>query len=279
MKIKKEIRQRTQQLLRQTGLLAGVDYLRYLLALIRCRKSNRAFIREHPGFALPPAHLAFDAYGPPDWDYYYKSGSQTAKDILTLLNPHQEKKNDPIEILDWGCGPGRIVRHLPSLLGPRARVHGSDYNLETIAWARKAIDGVQFTTNGLKPPLAYPDNTFDCICSFSIFTHLSEETCLEWIREIRRVLKNDGLLFFTTHGDKAVERMLLPNERMTYGEKGFLARGKYREGKKMFLSYHSPNYVETVLLKGFEVVEHKVPGNFEYIHYQDAWLARKKTAA
>lgn len=278
MKIKKEIRQRTQQLLRQTGLLAGIEQLRYRLALIRCRKSNRAFIQEHPGFALPPTHLAFDAYATPDWDYYYKSGRQTAKDILTLLNQHQEK-NDSTKILDWGCGPARIVRHLPSLLGSRAHVHGSDYNSETIAWARKAIDGVQFTANGLKPPLAYPDNTFDCVYAFSIFTHLSEETCLEWIREIQRVLKNNGLFFFTAHGDTAVERMLLPNERMTYVGKGFLARGKFHEGKKMFLSFHSPDYIETTLLKEFEIVEHKIPGNFEYIHYQDVWLARKKSVA
>ena len=51
-------------------------------------------------------------------------------------------------ILDWGCGPGRIVRHLPSIVS-KAKIFGSDYNEESINWCRENIEDVGFEVNGL----------------------------------------------------------------------------------------------------------------------------------
>jgi len=178
-------------------------------------------------------------------------------------------------VLEWGCGPARIIRHLPALLGPSATVHGSDYNEASIRWIREHISNVQVEVNGLEPPLPYGDNTFDFIFAISVFTHLPEDGCIAWINELSRVLRPDGYLFFTTNGDKSAQ-LLLPRETETYQKEGTVCRGQIQEGKKMYGTWHSPHYVRDRLLCDYDVLKHLLPGRFQYIHDQDAWLAKPK---
>ncbi|MDV7395980.1 class I SAM-dependent methyltransferase, partial [Arthrospira platensis SPKY1] len=103
-------------------------------------------------------------------------------------------------ILDWGCGPARIVRHLPGLL-PDSEIHGTDYNPNTIAWCKANIKGVQFEKNELDPPTVYPDKHFDLIYGISIFTHLSEPRHFSWFDELMRIAKPGAVILLTTHGN------------------------------------------------------------------------------
>jgi SAM-dependent methyltransferase len=265
-----------QHLLRETHLLNFVQYVRYICRIISLTKPNRAFIQAHPQFKLPPKYLAFDAYTAPDWEYYHASGVTMAADIADLIKRYRLPV-DGIRVLEWGCGPARVIRHLPDKLGSAAQVLGSDYNHKSIQWARNNIGDrrVQFFTNQLEPPLSFAAKTFDFVYALSVFTHLSAENCLKWICELDRVLKDDGLLFFTTMSD-ALLPFLLRHERQEYLTKGVCVRGKIKEGTLMFLNFHSPGYVRNTLLKDLEVLEHVTPGGFRYIHVQDAWLAGKR---
>jgi hypothetical protein len=65
MLTKKIIRVKAQRFFRKTRLLPVVESLRYYYKLWSYRKSNKLFLKENPGFVLPPAHLAFDAYSAP----------------------------------------------------------------------------------------------------------------------------------------------------------------------------------------------------------------------
>jgi len=265
-----------QHLLRQTHLLNLVEYFRYAYSVLKLSKRNRAFIKVHPEFKLPPKYLAYDAYSAPDWGYYHASGIKTAEEIADLIKKYNLRL-DSLKVLEWGCGPARVIRHLPDKLGPKAQVFGSDYNKNSIQWARQNIEGgsLQFFINELDPPLPFAAKTFDFVYALSVFTHLSEETCGKWIRELERVLKDDGMLFFTTHSDAEVN-FLLPHERKQYMADGFCVRGKVQEGRKMFTIFHSPDYVRDTLLKNFSVLEHVKPGGFQYIHVQEAWVAGKR---
>jgi len=270
----KKVLQIIQHVLRHSYLLKAVEYCRYLKRVLQCKRRNRAFRRDHPDFKLPPQHLAYDAYASPDWFYYKKTGLQIAQDIVELLLKYSYDITS-IKILEWGCGPGRVIRHFPKLLGPNARVYGTDYNEETIDWAQENIDGVEFMKNDLKPPLLFGNNTFDFVCALSVLTHLSEESCLQWIKEIERVLKNDGMLCFTTNSDIIAE-ILLSHEKKLYDTKGFYCRRKIQEGKKMFNAFHSRQYVRRTLIRDFELLQHTTSGPFQFIPTQDTWLVRKK---
>lgn len=272
--MKKEL-QRIQHILRNVHLLKTVDYFRYMGSILRNRKSNRAFLKNHPDFALPPQHLAYDAYSAPNWEYYYRSGIQVAQGLTKLLKKYNGDISH-IKVLEWGCGPARIIRHLPSFLGSMAEIYGTDYNFETIQWAKDHINGISgFYKNDLLPPLPFDNDTFDFVYAMSVFTHLSEESCLTWIVEITRVLKDDGTLLFTTNSDNLL-KYLLPHEKELYETKGFVQRDNVQEGKKMFGAYHARWYVKRTMLKNFDLLEHITSGSFQYGNTQDIWLVRKK---
>jgi SAM-dependent methyltransferase len=48
------------------------------------------------------------------------------------------------------------------------------------------------------PPTQIPDNAFDVIYAYSVFSHLSEAAHLAWLAEFRRILKPGGLVIATT---------------------------------------------------------------------------------
>lgn len=223
---------------------------------------------------LPPVHLAFDAYDAPKWKFYKESGDATARFIKELTEKYFDSNRPVKSIYEWGCGPGRVIRHLPKQFGDFVEIHGSDYNAETIEWCKKNIPGVHFDLNELAPPLIYFDNKFDFIYCISVFTHLSEENGLKWAQELFRILKHGGILILTTLGENSFNTELLPGEKTKYINKGIIVRGKYTEGRKMYLTFHNPEYVRQTLLKKFEVLEH-IPNGFPYVS-QEYWVARKK---
>jgi SAM-dependent methyltransferase len=274
MLTKKILRVRIQQLLRRMRLLRLAERSRYHLKRWELRKRNKRFIADNPGFALPPEHLAFDAYSSSHWDFYKISGEQMAAFLSAITAKYFTPGNPLNKIYEWGCGPGRIIRQLKSTFGEKVELHASDYNAESIAWCKENIPGVQFLANDLEPPLPYSNDQFDFIYVISVFTHLSETNALRWADELYRILRPGGILLVTTNSDTIYEKELLPAERKKYSEDGIVVRGDYEEGKKMYLAMHSPRYIREKLLHRFELLEHvssKVP-----FMRQDYWVGRKR---
>ncbi len=180
-------------ILRRLHLLDVAEAMRLPLEIHRRRSENRQFKQQHPGFELPPAALAYDAYGHLSWAYYLQSGLDHARLFADLISRHHP--GQAIAVCEWGCGPGRIIRHLPALLDyPVKRIVGTDYNHRTVAWCKAHIQEVEFVANRLQPPLPLMDNEFDCLYCLSVFTHLSERMHDAWIAELSRVVKPGGLI-------------------------------------------------------------------------------------
>lgn len=263
--------QRAQQLLRWSGLLEPADSVRFAWSWLRTRGDNARFAREHPAFALPPARLAFGAYSAPAWRFYKESGEDTARFLATVLARHLGEAR-LAAVLEWGCGPGRVVRHLAPLLGPRVRVCGTDYDPQTVEWCREHIEGVEFTQNALRPPLPFEADSFDGAYAISVLTHLSRESGEAWSHELARVVRPGGLVIVSTCGESRLP-YLLPDERRSFEADGIVVRGEVREGAKMFGAFHHPRFVRERLLRGLEILEH-APGGFPHLN-QDLWVARR----
>lgn len=260
-----------QQMLRKTHLLSTVDNLRYIISLFSNYPRNRAFAKEHPEFFVPPAFLAFDAYSAVDWPYYYKSGESYARKLAETFTKYSDK--DDVAIMEWGCGPGRIIRHMNKFI-PDAMLYGTDYNVNSIKWCAEYIPDATFLCNHLAPPLIYDEGCFDFIYVHSVFTHLSVEVGLAWMTELKRVLKVGGMLYFTTHSDGSAQT-LLSSEYAIYRNDGVYVRGRTREGKKMFGTWHTPDYVKNVMLGNMHILEHLEMGNWQETGPQDGWFALK----
>jgi ubiquinone/menaquinone biosynthesis C-methylase UbiE len=263
--------QRIQYILRTVGLLNFVEKLRFILSVLRNARENKHFIIKNPNYKLPPQYLAYDAYSQPDWNFYKISGEKTAL-ALSKIAERQLKNNRAMNVLEWGCGPARVIRHIPNTFGSDSKVYGCDYNAESIKWCRRYIPDVTFVLNDLLPPLSFESSTFDFVYSISVFTHLSESVSKKWIDELYRVTRPGAVLVISTNGDSRM-RFLLPHELSDYKEHGIVIRDKFEEGKKMFWAMHSPKYLKEILFKDFTVLDY-LPEKFPYTG-QDMWVLRK----
>jgi SAM-dependent methyltransferase len=259
-------------LLRKLGLLRLAEYLRFRWQQQKYRKTNKAFRHAHPDEKFPPDYFVYETYRL-DLNEYYKDGQVTAKEILAAIRTHIDVSKQGFAILDWGCGPGRITRHLPALL-PRASVHGTDYNERYVNWCRQHLPGIQFSKNDIQPPLPYADAFFDAVIGISIFTHLSSAGHRAWIEELYRVSKPGAVIYITMQG-VAYREKLLPVEKQQFDKGKLVTREKIREGNRLFSAFQPPAFVRQLIAGRFEIVVF-IPapiGNGE--PGQDEWVLKK----
>lgn len=259
-------------ILRSFGLIYLTDWIRYYIQSFTNRKVNREFKKNNPGVKLPPDYLIYESFQI-NYAKYYTGSIDTAKWVTGHIGKHIELKN--LKILDWGCGPGRVIRHLPAVAGNGCEYYGTDYNQKSVEWCRENLPGITFSLNSLQASLPYPTDFFNAIYGISIFTHLSEPLHYEWFRELYRVLSPGGVLFLTTQGDNF--KIKLTDRELANYEKGeLIVRGKVKEGHRTFSAFHPEGFMKK-LFADAEILEHIVtePGNGKWLP-QDIWLVRKK---
>ena len=150
-------------------------------------------------------------------------------------------------ILDFGCGCGRVIRHLRT----RGKlVIGSDIDSEAIAWCNENLSTIaKFDPNDPSPPLPYADASFDLIYAISVFTHLPEELAMPWLRELNRILRPGGLLVTSVLGGDTLFALMPDdkNAREEFSESGFYYTQRFTtDGLPEFygLAFHDRSYIE-----------------------------------
>jgi SAM-dependent methyltransferase len=260
-------------LLRMFHLNKLADTVRFAWHFAKNYRSNSGYKRQHRAFAFPPPYYIYETYAM-DYRAYAEDGRQTAAEIKALLEPYLAFDAQPLTIVDWGCGPGRIVRHWPQLIGERHTIIGCDYNTLYIDWCQKHISDVQFSQNGLEPPLPLPEASADAVYGLSIFTHLSESNHYAWAAELRRILKPGGVLVLTVQGDQSRYK-LLPAELVLYDKGELVVRGFNKEGHRLYAAFQPPALM-VQLFKGLEVLRHIPGGQPEGLDgMQDTWVLQK----
>ncbi len=106
-------------------------------------------------------------------------------------------------MLDFGCSSGRVVRVLAAAL-PELEWHGCDPIDDAIEWAQANLPGIAFERSPEYPPLPYADASFDAVYAISIWSHFAEGAALDWLAEMRRIVKPGGRLAFSTHGEQTI---------------------------------------------------------------------------
>lgn len=267
-------KQKISRLARNMRLLTLIDAILYQVDRAKNCKANLLFAQQHSDFPLPPARLSFEAFGHTNVETYYLSGLTHARVIGDFIKKYVSRPEP--SICEWGCGPGRIVRHLPKELAEqRATIWGTDFNSESVAWCRRHIPGVRFETNDLHPPLPFTDNRFDFIYALSVLTHLDEGGWHEWMRELERVIRPDGIVFFTTHGRNYTNK-LLSHEQAAFYAGTPVFRSKAPLGKKIFAAYHPSTFVKANLPSRFRLLLHQ-ENTAGFALSQDIWVVRKSS--
>lgn len=221
---------------------------------------------------MPPLYLLWDAQSYTEYEKYKTSGEEAAAHYWRLIREHIEAGGGATcRVCEWGCGPARIIRHLPEL--SRGHPHpfefyGTDYNRLSIEWCQRSLPNISFKRNRLAPPLDFEDAFFDVRYCRSVLTHLSEEMHYAWIRELARVVKPGGVLMISTQGLAGRER-LMEGEKERFDRAELVVRELAEEGKLNYSAFHHPRFVRERLLPGFQILEHR-----EGRATQDIWIVR-----
>src|SRR5688572_19237180 len=102
------------------------------------------------------------------------------------------------DILEFGCGEGRLIRWLEHLAGERES-WGTDIDAGLIVWCKQNLSPpFRFITTTTVPHLPFEDRHFGFIYAGSVFTHI-DDMADTWFAELRRVLRPGGKLFVTVH--------------------------------------------------------------------------------
>jgi SAM-dependent methyltransferase len=128
--------------------------------------------------------------------YFERSGAERKRAILDLLP--EGYSLDGRRVLDFGCGSGRVLRHLLAE-AEAAEVWGCDPHAPSVEWVERNLSPPIRTYLTEDPPLPHPDGYFDVVYAISVFTHITDAWS-EWLLELHRVLKPEGLLIATFLG-------------------------------------------------------------------------------
>lgn len=158
---------------------------------------------------LPPEEMQMGV-GQATADKYLNIGSRL-KDALLSYTGVKPTTN----ILDIGCGSGRLARHLVDYIEPPGSYVGMDIQKPFIDWCNANIAPAnpafsfynQDIYNGHYNPkgkyqaseysFPFEDESFGLIVLTSVFTHLLSKDALNYLKEIRRLLKPEGRCFST----------------------------------------------------------------------------------
>lgn len=123
--------------------------------------------------------------------------------FIALSAASPKPLSDYRSILDFGCGVGRLARMFK---GHPGTIAGCDIDHRHVEWVDATLDFVDAKLSGVTPPIPYEDSEFEALISISIFTHLNEASQNQLLAELARVTAQDGLLFLTVHGERALQR-------------------------------------------------------------------------
>ncbi|MBV9288123.1 MAG: class I SAM-dependent methyltransferase [Hyphomicrobiales bacterium] len=225
------------------------------------------------GLPLPPPRLRTSVSGAPDLWMYVEGGELAEKSVREALDRCRVAIGSLRAILDFGCGCGRVLRRWRGL---DARICGADVNAAAVNWCRAHLPFAEVGVNGLEPPLAYGEATFDLVYAISVFTHLPVRTQLAWRDELRRVLRPGGLLLLSVAGDAYIDR-LTRKERRIYADGECVVRRPTAAGANICVTFHPPAFVRSPLADGWELLDHTPRGSLGSPH-QDLVVLRKPSS-
>lgn len=176
-------------------LFAGTDRLAEWLHSVGV--ANDKALRQLSPTVPPPALRGITAA--PEEEVFLWTGARDLSYILKLFHDHGGPLPAIPNVLDFGCGCGRLARFLS--LSRNYRAYGCDANPDHVAWCAAHLKAVDTRLNQTKPPLPFDDGQMDLVYALSVFTHLSQERAADWLKDLARILRPGGILIATTHGN------------------------------------------------------------------------------
>jgi SAM-dependent methyltransferase len=227
------------------------------------------------GLPLPPPEmlgLVIGEYNPLTW---LQGGVAVANSVGLTLTKNGVRMDSLDGIVDFGCGSGRVIRRWKAI--DHVGLHGVDYNPYLVEWCRRTLPFATFERNRSMVPLSLEDESVDLVYSYSVFTHLDQESQFFWMNELSRIVRPGGHVLITVHGTAYLNDLSQEDrERFEAGE--MLVKEGHYSGSSACYTFHPQQYFRDVLAPELELIDF-VPGSPQdetlSTQMQDAILMRK----
>ncbi|MFA4842656.1 MAG: class I SAM-dependent methyltransferase [Candidatus Omnitrophota bacterium] len=120
------------------------------------------------------------------------------KFLAQHLKPYElvREKARGRRVLEIGCGDGYGCAYLAQVA---QEIIGIDYCLETILKAEQKYKAGNIAFRCMEATsLDFQDNSFDIICSFQVIEHIPQAQLAQYLREAKRVMKDNGGFYLST---------------------------------------------------------------------------------
>jgi SAM-dependent methyltransferase len=107
-------------------------------------------------------------------------------------------------LLDFGGGWGRILRFFLREF-PAEHLVLADVLKDAVECARSLNPPYEIIHNQVNPPLPIEEGSLGICYAFSVFSHLSEQYCSDWLRHLAHLLAPGGRLIITTRGKAQID--------------------------------------------------------------------------
>jgi SAM-dependent methyltransferase len=124
-------------------------------------------------------------------DFFVRNKAEILLPAFAQIAPDLSR----LKVLDVGCGVGLVHRYIANAVGS---LHGTDVSGSSIEIARKENPGVAYQAYD-GHVLPYPDAVFDCAYAVCVLHHVPVPQWLEFIAEMRRVVRPGGLVLLIEH--------------------------------------------------------------------------------
>jgi SAM-dependent methyltransferase len=162
-------------------------------------------------------------YRHPDLDLFWAEGE---RDLELLLGAVGARVNSSDEVLEIGCGVGRLTRALSARAASVVALDVSERMLELAQRHNGELENVRWVLGDGATLAAVGSASVDACVSHVVFQHIPDPSItLGYVREIGRVLRPGGWAAFQISNDPRVHTGGSPLDRLGKVVRGLAGRG------------------------------------------------------
>lgn len=200
-------------------MCADAAYRRLVLGLAGDIDVDRALARFnttiHPGDQMLLHSLREHRDAGAAFSQYFNIALQQHAAARQLMRAAFGADANDIDVLDFACGYGRLLRFLSLAIEPR-RIWASDLQRDAVDFVHGAF-GVQALASHADPARFEPGHRFDFIWVASLFSHLPEPLFHAWLARLIAALAPRGVLCFSVRDASLLaDRSAMPSSGLAY---------------------------------------------------------------
>lgn len=198
------------------------------------------------------------------WEKLERNPPESYKEFFTEERKFLEKNilKDSI-VLDVGCGDGRMIKFFSKICKKVINIDNDKNAFEKCKENSKQLNNVEIFLEDAEN-MHFQDKELDVVCCIGTFCNFGE-TKHKILLEMKRVLKENGILIITIYNENALEERLKIYEKYTPGE--FINKGNgtilYKNG--VISEQFSEEQIRKILREASFDVEEVIKGGIFYL--------------